>query len=249
VTAVVSTPRGYDYRRRPVRGLGTIVNVGTVVAGTGVGLVLGGRLPERVRDAAMSGLGLVVVAVGVQSFLVTHNAVFPIVSIVAGGIIGEALRIEGRLEGLGETIRRRVERPGEESRFVEGFVTASLTYCVGALTILGPLQDGISGDIQLLVVKAALDGIVSVVYAAAFGWGVGFSAVVVGVLQGTVTVVGAVLGDGFLSDRMIDELESTGGIMIMGIGLRLLELKRVPVGSYLPGLVLAPLLVGLFATT
>ena len=232
-----------------MRGLGTIVNVATVVTGTGVGLLLGGRLPERVRDASMAGLGIVVIAVGVQSFLVTHNAVFPIVCIVAGGIIGETLRIEDRLEGLGESIRRRVERTGEESRFVEGFVTASLTYCVGALVVLGPLQDGISGDIQLLIIKAALDGLVSVVYAAAFGWGVGFSALVVAVVQGPVTVVGAVLGDGFLSDRMIDELEATGGVMIMGIGMRLLDLKRVPVASYLPGLVLAPVLVGLFATT
>ena len=225
------------------------MNVATVVVGTGAGLLLGSRLPERVRDTAMWGMGLIVIAVGVQSFLVTHNAVFPIVSIVLGGIIGEALRIEGRLEGLGETIRRRVERTGEESRFVEGFVTASLTYCVGALVILGPLQDGISGEIQLLIVKAALDGIVSVVYAAAFGWGVGFSALVIAVLQGTVTVVGIVLGDGFLSDRMIDELEAAGGIMIMGIGFRLLDLKRIPVGSYLPGLAIAPILVGLFATS
>jgi uncharacterized protein len=232
-----------------VRGLGTIINVLTVVAGTGVGLLLGGRLPERVRETSMAGLGIVVIAVGVQSFLVTSNAVFPIVCIVAGGIIGEALRVEDRLEGLGAAIKRRVERSGEESRFVDGFVTASLTYCVGALVILGPLQDGISGDIQLLIVKAALDGLVSVVYAAAFGWGVGFSALVIAVVQGSVTVVGMVLGDGFLSDRMIEELEATGGIMIMGIGLRLLDLKRVRVGSYLPGLVLAPVLVGLFATT
>jgi uncharacterized protein len=265
-----------------VRGLGTVVNVVAVVAGAGVGLLVGQRLPERLRTTVLAGVGLITLGVGLRSFLVTENAVFPIVAIVAGAVIGEALRIEDRLEGLGEAIRRRVEgdradvepRPASfvererdevlldtagdhgtggpaegvpgRSRFVDGFVTASLTFCVGALTIVGSLQDGISGDAQLLIIKSALDGLVAIVFATIFGWGVAFSAVSIAVLQGSVTAFGALVGD-VLSDRMVLELEATGGVMIIGIGLRLLELKAVPVASYLPGLAIAPLLVWAFA--
>jgi uncharacterized protein len=229
-----------------VRGLGTVVNVLSVVAGTGVGVALGGRLPERTRATVLTGIGLVVLAVGVQSFLDTRNAVFPIVSVALGGLLGDALDIEGRLAGLGEALRRRFAAHSPGSTFVEGFVTASLTFCIGPLTILGSIADGVRGDAELLVVKSALDGIVAIAYAASMGIGVGFSALVVGVVQGGLTVAGAGIGD-LLTDRMVDELTATGGVLILGIGLRLLDVKRVPVASYLPGLVLAPVLVGLFA--
>jgi uncharacterized membrane protein YqgA involved in biofilm formation len=186
--------------------------------------------------------------VGVSSFLETRNAVFPVVALILGALVGEALRLEERLEGVGEQLRRRFERGGPGgSTFVEGFVTASLTFCIGALTILGALRDGIDGDAQLLVVKASLDGVISVVYAAAFGWGVGFAALTILVVQGALTVLGWVLGEGLLTERMVAELSATGGVMVIGIGLRLLDLKKVPVASYLPGLAIAPVLVALFA--
>jgi len=258
-----------------VRGLGTLVNVATVVGGTILGVLVGDRLPERMRSSILSAVGLVTLGVGVRSFLETRNAVFPVVAIVIGTALGELIALEARLEGAGEWIRRRVEgdrasvepRPASfverdrdeveleapsvarspDARFVDGFVTASLTFCVGALTIVGSLQDGISGDAQLLIVKAALDGLVAVVFTTVFGWGVGFSAVSILVLQGTITTVGAVAGDAFLNDRMVSELEATGGVMILGIGLRLLDIRKLPVGSYLPGLAVAPVLVALFA--
>ncbi len=229
-----------------MRGLGTLVNVLTVVAGTGVGVTLGARLPERTRATVLSGIGLVVLAIGAQSFLDTRNAVFPVVSVAVGGLLGDALRIEDRLAGLGEALRRRFAARAQSSTFVEGFVTASLTFCIGPLTILGSIADGVRGDAELLVVKSALDGIVAVAYAASMGIGVGFSALVIAAVQGTLTLAGAGLGD-ILTDRMIDELTATGGVLILGIGLRLLDIKRVPVASYLPALVLAPVLVGLFA--
>ncbi|HUF34129.1 MAG TPA: DUF554 domain-containing protein [Acidimicrobiales bacterium] len=262
------------YGRR-VRGLGTLVNVVTVIAGTGVGILLGPRLPERVRITVLDGIGLITIGVGIASFLRTDNAVFPVVAIVAGGLVGELARIEERLEGLGEAIRRKAEGDRAEAEprpasfverepdevgldagspatrtggFVDGFVVASLTFCVGALMIVGSLQDGISGDSQLLIVKAALDGLVAVVFASVFGWGVGFSAVSIGVLQGAITVLGATVGTSLLDARMVAELEATGGVMILGIGLRLLDLKKVKVGSYLPALVIAPVLVAIFAT-
>jgi len=236
-----------------VRGLGTLANVATVVLGTVAGLLFGRRVPERVRDTVLWGIGLLVVGVGVSSFLETRNAVFPVCAIVLGGLVGELLRIEDRLEGAGEWLRARFEGPRQTldaatpSTFVDGFVIASLTFCVGALTVVGSLQDGISGDAQLLMVKAALDGIVSIVYAAAYGWGVGFSALSVLVLQGVVTVLGVVVGDNLLDDRMVAEMEATGGPMIIGVGLRLLDLKQIRLASFLPGLAIAPVLVALFA--
>lgn len=235
-----------------VRGLGTAVNVVAVLVGTAVGLGIGPRIPERVREALLSAIGLAVLAVGVAGFLETRNAVIPIVSLVIGGTVGAALGLEERLEGVGERLRARVERGGaggEEAApggFVSGYVTATLTFCTGALTIVGSLQDGISGDNQLLLVKSALDGVVSAIYATVYGIGVGFSALSILVLQGSVTLVGVAVGD-VLSERMVAELEATGGVMVLGIGLRLLDLKRVPVGSYLPALAVAPVLVALFA--
>jgi uncharacterized membrane protein YqgA involved in biofilm formation len=202
------------------------------------------------RETVLAGIGLLVIGVGVASFLETENAVFPVVSIVLGGIIGEALRIDDRLQRAGERLKVFAERrmtSVAESRFVEGYVTATLTFCVGALTIVGALQDGISGDNQLLIVKAALDGIVSIVYAAVFGIGVAFSAVSILELQGLVTVLGIVVGDNLLDARMVAEMEATGGPMIIGVGLMLLDLKRIRLASLLPGLAIAPILVAIFA--
>lgn len=214
-----------------------------MLAGTGIGLLFGDRVPERVRTTVLSGIALITFGVGITSFLETRNAVFPVVSIVLGALIGEALRLEDRLEGVGEALRRRA---GGGGTFVEGFVTASLTFCVGALTIVGSLQDGISGDAQLLIVKAALDGVVAVVFTAVFGIGVGFSAISILVLQGLVTLLGVGVGD-VLDARMVAEMEATGGPLILGIGLRLLDLKRLRLASFLPALAIAPVLVALFA--
>ncbi|MCU1380185.1 MAG: hypothetical protein JWN29_3168 [Acidimicrobiales bacterium] len=229
-----------------MRGLGTFVNVAAVLAGTGIGLVVGGRLAERVRTTVLDGIGLLTICVGVAGFLETRNAVFVVFALVIGTLVGEGIDVEGRLDGLGERLRRRAAREGDD-RFVLGFVTASLTFCVGALTIVGSLRDGISGDAQLLIVKSALDGVVAVVYAAAFGWGVAFSALTILVVQGGFTLLGVFAGDAFLTTRMVAELEATGGVLIAGIGLRLLDLRPVRVASMLPALVVAPVLVAIFA--
>ncbi|MGH9247778.1 MAG: DUF554 domain-containing protein [Acidimicrobiales bacterium] len=232
-----------------MRGIGTVVNVITVVAGTVAGVLLGSRLPERLRVAVLQAVGLVTLVIGTDEALATRNVVFPLVSLILGAAIGEALRIEDRLEGLGQRIRRRFERgPDEDSRFVEGFVAASLLFCVGPLTILGSIRDGLGGadHAQLLLVKPALDGIVSVAFASVLGWGVGFSALTIVAVQGTLTLAAGV-ADHLLSDRMVIEMSATGGIMVIGIGLRLLEIRKVPVASFLPALVIAPVAVALFA--
>lgn len=231
-----------------MRGVGTLVNVAAVIAGCVAGLLAGARLPERIRATILNGVGLLVLGIGLQEFLGTRNAVFPLVSVVLGGVVGEALRIEDRLQGVGERIRRRVGgHRATTGTFAEAFSTASLTFCVGPLTILGSLQDGLGAGAQLLLVKAALDGLISIIYAATLGVGVMASALTVAIVQGALTGVGAFAGRDVLDARMVVELTATGGVMIAGLGLRLLHIKEIRVGSYLPGLVIAPIAVALFA--
>ena len=233
-----------------MRGIGTVVNILTVLAGTLGGVVLGNRLPERLRTTVLQAVGLVTLVIGARDALGTRNVVFPLVALIVGAAIGEALGIEDRLEALGGAIRRRFENDGEgdDSRFVEGFVAASLLFCVGPLTILGSIRDGLGGPdhAQLLLVKAALDGTVAIAFASTLGWGVGFSALTIVVVQGTLTLA-AGAADRVLTDRMIVEMSAAGGVMVIGIGLRLLDVRKVAVGSMLPALVLAPIGVALFA--
>jgi uncharacterized membrane protein YqgA involved in biofilm formation len=233
-----------------VRGIGTVVNVLAIVAGTVAGVLLGSRLPERLRVAMLQAIGLVTLVIGMREALTTRNVVFPLVALILGTAVGEALRVEDRLEGLGHRIRRRFERDADagDSRFVEGFVAASLLFCIGPLTILGSIRDGLGGPdhAQLLLVKSALDGLVSIAFASTLGWGVGFSALSVIVIQGTLTLA-AGGADRVLTERMVAEMSATGGLMVIGIGLRLLDVKQVPVGSFLPALVIAPVAVALFA--
>lgn len=233
-----------------MRGIGTAVNVVTVLAGTAIGVGLGARLPARLRITAVQAVGLVVLVIGARDAFGTRNIVFPLVSLILGAAIGEALRIEDRLEALGEAVRRRFDRHGdaEDTRFVEGFVAASLLFCIGPLTILGSIRDGLGGPdhAQLLLVKAALDGTIAIAFASTLGWGVGFSALTVLVVQGALTLA-AGAADRLLTARMIVEMTATGGFLVIGIGLRLLEIKKVAVGSLLPALVLAPIGVAVFA--
>jgi uncharacterized membrane protein YqgA involved in biofilm formation len=233
-----------------VRGIGTVVNVLTVLAGTVTGVLLGKRLPERMRTAVLQVVGLVTLVIGGRDAFGTRNVVFPLVALILGAAIGTALRIEDRLETLGEAVRRRFEGRADQddSRFVEGFVAASLLFCVGPLTILGSIRDGLGGPdhAQLLLVKAALDGTVAVAFASTMGWGVGFSALTVIAVQGTLTLAAGV-ADRVLTERMIIEMTAAGGVMVMAIGLRLLDIKKVPVGNFLPALVLAPVGVAILA--
>mgnify|MGYP000389070779 CR=1 FL=1 len=229
-----------------MRGLGTAVNVATVLAGTVVGLVLGARLPERVRATLLAGVGLVVLVIGFDNARATRNVIFPLVAIVLGGLIGELADIEGRLERVGDRLRTRVARGTTHDRFVEGFVTASLVFCVGPLTILGSVQDGLRADHDLLFVKAGLDGIVALILASTLGAGVALSALVIAAFQGGLTALAAV-ADRVLTDRMVLEMTATGGVMLLGIGIRVLDLRPLRVGSFLPALVIAPVAVGLFA--
>ncbi|CAB4796788.1 unannotated protein [freshwater metagenome] len=230
-----------------MRGLGTIINTATVLAGGGLGLLIGNRIPDRIRVIIVQVIGLVTIAIGLRDVMNTDNMVFPLVGMVLGVIIGELLRIEDRLEQLGEILRRKFTKPESESKFVTGFVTATLLFCVGPLTILGAIEDASGKTPQLYIIKGTLDGFMMIIFSALYGVGAIFSAASVFFIQGSLTLFGTSL-DTLLTDRMRLELFSAGGIAVLAIGLNLLEIKRIRLGSLLPGLVITPLLVWLFAT-
>jgi hypothetical protein len=227
-------------------GLGTLINTATVLLGGSLGLIIGDRIPERIRTIVVQVIGLVTLGLGLSDVLKTHNMVFPLVGMVLGAIVGEALNIERRLEGIGEVIRRRFAGNQEPGRFVNGFVTATLLFCIGPLTILGAMQDATGETPQLYIIKGTLDGFMNVIFGAIYGVGAIFSALSIFVVQGSLTLGGSAL-DNLLNDRMRIELFSAGGFAVMAIGLNLLEIKKIRLGSLLPGLVITPLLVWLFA--
>ncbi len=241
-----------------VRGLGTLVNVATVLVGSGIGVLVGHRLPQRTRDVVTDGLGLVTLLVAALSAMAVSDpelsaavgdsapVLIVLGAVLLGGIAGSLARIELRLESLGDRLRRRMIRdaaePGTQHRFVEGFVSTSLVFCVGPLTVLGSLQDGLGRGADQLVLKAVLDGFAAVAFAASLGWGVAASALVVLVVQGTLTVLAALLGS-FVPEPHLLALTATGGLLLAGVALRLLRVRQVPVGDLLPALLVAPLLV------
>ena len=236
---------------------GTLINVVTVAIGTGLGVLLGGRLSERVRATVLDTLGLFTVVLGIANAQETFGtelqavlgraAVLVIIgSLLVGAVVGELLDIEGRLERAGHWLQERAARTeGDAARFVEGFVVASLVFCVGPLTILGAIQDGLRGDYELLSIKSLLDGFAALAFASALGIGVGFSIITILVFQGAIALSAGLVA-GVLTEPMIAAMSAVGGVLILGIGLRLLDLKLVRVANVLPALVFGPIAVALW---
>lgn len=222
---------------------GTLVNVAAVLAGGGLGLLIGGRLPERVRGIITDGLGLATLLIGIRLAWKTENVLIVIGSLVVGGIIGEWLDLERRLEALGHWLRVRAR--SEEGGFVPGFLTASLVYCAGPMTIVGSIQEGLNGNAEILYAKSMLDGAASIAFASSLGAGVLFSALTVLVVQGGLTLLGSRLAF-LLQERILNEVTGTGGVLILGIGLLLLDVRKLRIANLLPALPLAALLAALF---
>lgn len=251
--------REHVARSRAIPGLGTLVNILTVLVGAGLGVLLGHRLPQRTRDLITDGLGLVTLLIAIlTAWEVTSPALSSYVgdqapmlivlgALLAGGLAGSALRLEDRLEGLGAALQRRLVRDSgaeEEHRFTEGFLTASLVFCTGPLSILGPITEGLGGSSEMLLLKASLDGFAALAFAASFGWGVAASALTVLVYQGSLTLLGVALGD-VLPEAHVAALTAVGGLLLIGIALRLLRIRQIPVADFLPALLVAPVLVAL----
>lgn len=221
-------------------GTGTIINVIAVLIGGGIGTLVGARLPEGIRTTAMSAIGVVTLLIGVQNFFETDNPLIPLVSVVLGLVVGEVVGIERGLRRLGDTLERRFSKG--ESPVSRAFVTTSLLFCVGPLTVLGSLEDGLTGDYDLLALKSVLDFIAALTFASVLGWGVLLSAGTVLLVQGSLTL-GAGFVEPVVTEAMVAAATATGGVLIFSLGLTLLDLKEVRVANMLPALLLAPLIV------
>ncbi|HLZ37317.1 MAG TPA: DUF554 domain-containing protein [Mycobacteriales bacterium] len=248
-----------------VPGAGTALNVAAILAGAGVGTALRGRLPDATRGVVTDGLGLVTLVIAAENAAAVSDPAFAAAvgrsatllvvlgAVLIGGIVGSLLGIERRLEGVGAALQRRFAGGREggpggaaRARFIEGFVDASLVFVIGPLAILGSLSDGLGRGIQLLALKSTLDGFASIAFAASFGWGVAAAALSVAAVQGSLTALGFLLG-GLLPASEVAALTATGGLVLVGVALRLLRPRSLPVGDLLPALAVAPALSALVA--
>lgn len=238
-------------------GLGTLINMAAILIGSTAGVFVGHRMPERMREIVTTALGLMVLVIAGANIVAFTSAplaaevgdaaplLIVLGALLIGGILGSGLQLERRLESLGGWAQRRFSKAEGEAgraRFVEGFMDASLLFCVGPLAILGSISDGLGAGIDQLVLKSVLDGFAALAFAASLGWGVALSAVSVGVVQGAFTLVGVYAGQ-VLPDSYIDAVTATGGVLLLGVGIRLLKIKAIPVADMLPALVIAPVLV------
>ena len=214
---------------------GTIVNIAAVIVGCLLGRYLGHLIPERMRRTIMMGLGLAVISIGMQLALQTNNPLIVIGALLIGGIIGEALSIEAHLENMGHKLQQRFKDSGNVA---EAFVTASLLYCIGAMAIMGALQDGLGDEPTILYAKSALDGIASVALTSTLGIGVIFSVIPLLIYQGAITLAAGWV-QGFLTDPVVAEMNATGGLLILAIGLDILQIRKLPIGNLLPAIFVA----------
>lgn len=222
---------------------GTLVNTATVIAGSLIGLAVGDRLPEKIKTSVLNALGLITLWIGITMVVMGTRPLAIVGSLIMGGVVGELLDIEGRLEKFAGWLKRRTA--SSASGFVNGFVTASLLFCVGPMTVVGSIQDGTVGDSSLLLTKSVMDGFAAMALSATTGIGVLFSAITVLVLQGGLTLLGGQLAT-LTTPSSLDQLSAVGGLIILGLGLRLLGLKNIPVANYLPALAIIAVIVVYF---
>ena len=228
-------------------GLGTIMNCAAIVVGSLIGVVLKRGLPEKWQQTMMSGIALCIVVIGLQMAMKTNNIIITICSLVLGAIIGESVDIELRMQRLGDWVGGKVAK-GDASvaaRIAEGFVNASILFCTGAMAIVGSIQDGILGDHTTLFAKGTLDGIISIILAANVGVGVLFSAVSVGIYQGSITALAGVV-EPYVTPQILAEVTAAGGVMIMAIGTNMLNVTKIRIANLLPGMIPAAILAMYF---
>jgi len=224
---------------------GTFLNIATVIIGGMIGLIFGARIPDKLKSTVIAGMGLFTAAMGLQMFMKTENPLIVLGSLLIGTLLGEWMRIEDGLQNLGKYLEQRFSKEGDDgsNKFVRGFLTASLLFCVGPMTILGSIQDGLTGDYNLLAVKSVLDGFASIAFASTLGVGVMFSTIIILIYQGGISLLAAQL-NAIVTPSMMNELTATGGVILIGLAISsLLEIKKIRVGNMLPGLLVAPVIV------
>lgn len=227
--------------------IGTFINVGTIIIGSILGILIGTRLSSRLRETVVFGLGLFTLAYGLMTFLETSNPLVPLGGLLIGALLGEWWRFEEGLEKIGLLLRKLVMRDendrDQQSRFVEGFITASLVYLIGPMAILGSIQDGLTGNFEMLTIKAILDGFASIAFASSLGIGVMFSAGTILIYQGAISLLAGLFNQ-YFSSAMISEMTAVGGLILIAISLSsLLSIKKIRTASFLPGLLVTPLIV------
>jgi uncharacterized membrane protein YqgA involved in biofilm formation len=235
---------------------GTLINVAAILVGGALGMLFGSRLPERVRQTVIAALGLFTCVIGIQMTFKTEQSLVVLGALLVGGMLGEWWRLEDGLRNFGMWLEERFaggtgdehagpDAPAQGSRFVRGFLTASLVYCIGPMAILGSIQDGLSGDFSLLAIKSVLDGFASLAFASSLGVGVLFSIVPTLIYQGSISLLAA-QAQAAISPAMMNEMVGTGGVLLLGVGLSgLLEIKPIRVGNLLPSLAVAPIIVAI----
>ena len=231
---------------------GTIINSIAIIVGGALGLFFGSRLPERLKNTVVAGMGLFTAAIGIQMFLKTENSLIVLGALLIGALLGEWWRIEDKMQNLGQILEARFtsapkaasdSQAAPKADFVRGFLTASLLFCVGPIAILGSIQDGLTGNFELLAVKSVLDGFASLAFASTLGIGVLFSSPIIFMFQGGISLL-AVQLNALVTTPMLNEMTATGGVILMGLAISsLLEIKKIRAGNFLPALAIAPLIV------
>ena len=225
---------------------GTFINIAAILIGGTIGLIFGARIPERFKNTVIAGMGLFTAAMGLQMFYKSENQLIVLGALIIGALIGEWLKIEDRLQAFGQTLEQRFSRDseiGSGSKFVRGFMVSSLLFCIGPMAILGSIQDGLTGDYNLLAVKSTLDGFASIAFASTLGIGVMFSSIIILVYQGGISLLAGQLS-AIVTEPMMNEMTATGGVILLGLAIsNLLEIKKIRVGNFLPALAVAPLIV------
>lgn len=233
--------------------MGTVINILAILAGSALGVVLGHRLPEKISRTLTDALGLVVLVIGGLNLIALSDSAFVaavssagtllvvLASLVLGSVVGSLIGIEQKLSHFGTWLQLKVSKGGDKDKFIEGFVNASLLFTIGPMAVLGALQDGLGQGFDVLALKSSLDGLTSVAFAAALGWGVAFSAIPVGIWQGLLTLIAASAG-ALMSQALVASITATGGVLLLGTGLRVLQIRMVSVADMLPALIFAPLI-------
>jgi uncharacterized protein len=229
---------------------GTLINFAAIVVGGFIGLILGARISEKVKTTIISGLGIFTLLYAISLFLKTQNSLVVLGSILLGVLIGEWAHIQEGVEKLGIWLEARFSKSDtseERNRFISGFLTTSLVFCIGPMAILGALEDGLSGNIQTLVIKSVIDGFAAMAFASTLGLGVLFSSVMVLIYQGAISLLARQI-QGVMTESMILELTATGGVMLAGIAIsNLLEFKKIRTASFIPAIIVAPIIVFLIS--
>ncbi len=225
-------------------GVGTLLNVITVLIGVLIGLTLRHRLGDTYKSIILQGIGLLTIVIGMQMALNTKNILIVLSSVLLGGLTGQIANLDDKISKFADFLKKKYARE-DDKFFSEGFITASIIFCIGPMTILGSINDGLRADIDLLALKSVLDGFTSIALAASFGIGVLFSIFTIIIIQGGITAL-AFFFDQFLNDYMINEMTAVGGILIIGIGLIILDIKKINVANFIPALVFAPFISAIY---